>query len=352
MKSRRLVNCAIAVPVMICFFTGGCAETTSMLRSPGQAALLCGAGGAGAGAAIGAAAGRNWQSALIGAAAGALAGSITCFAVAEYRSRQVRDYGQTQQATGYQPVQGDAVQIVHYEITPAATPPGSAVGFNATYTVMTPNPSADITVTEVRTLSVQDPATGQWKELGRVPNQVTVKPGTRQADGQFEVRKGVAQGNYQITFQVLRDPVSDTKSLPLVVTTNASLLNSPQARIAQANVPAANPPAVSTPPTTTAPPRALSTLGEATPQAPALPARGPVAAAKGTAYFVASKVVGQGTLRSGPGPNHSVVGTINPGDRYPIVERVGASEQTWYKIRLDSGGEVWVGGSLGDEVPE
>src|SRR5262249_40221617 len=134
-------------------------------QSPGQAALLCGAGGAGIGAAIGAAAGRNWQSAVIGAAAGALAGSLTCFAFAEYKSRQVQDYRQTQQALGYSPAQGDAVQIVHYQVSPAAAAPGSSVAFNATYTVMTPNPDADITVTEVRTLSVYDTKTNTWKEL-------------------------------------------------------------------------------------------------------------------------------------------------------------------------------------------
>ena len=91
MKRTRVGRSAMALVVAMCLLVVGCAGT--MNQSPGQAALVCGAGGAAAGAMIGAAAARNWQGALIGAAAGALAGGLTCFAVAEYRSRQVRNKG-------------------------------------------------------------------------------------------------------------------------------------------------------------------------------------------------------------------------------------------------------------------
>src|SRR5688572_25150481 len=156
MITSRGLRGTIALIVIACFLVVGCAET---MQSPGQAALLCGAGGAVAGAAIGGAAGRNWQSALIGAAAGALVSGLTCFAISEYKSQQVRDYRQTQQATGYQATEGDRIQITNYEITPAAVAPGSSVAFNATYTVMTPNADADVAVTEVRSLYVYDTQT-------------------------------------------------------------------------------------------------------------------------------------------------------------------------------------------------
>ena len=172
---------------------------------------------------------------------GALAAGLTCFAFAEYKSQQVRDYRQTQQATDYQPSQGDRVQITQYEITPAAAAPGSSVAFNATYTVMTADADADVVVTEIRSLYVHDPRTNEWKELGRVPNQVTVKPGTRQANGKFDVRSGVAPGDYRIAFQVVKDTVSDGKNLPLLVTTNQTALSAPQARIAQLSGPGAKP---------------------------------------------------------------------------------------------------------------
>ena len=365
----------IALVVIACFFLAACAET--MGQSPGQTALLCGAGGAAAGAAIGGAVGRNWQSALIGAAAGALAAGLSCFAFAEYKSRQVRDYGQTQQATGYQATQGDRIQITHYEIAPAAAAPGSSVAFNATYTVMTPNPDADISVTEVRSLYVQEPQTGNWRELGRVPNQVTVKSGTRQADGKFDVRSGVAQGNYQIVFQVVKDEANDRKSLPLLVTTDQAVLNSPQARVAQVSTPGAKPleaappvrtgavvPAVTTrsvagptatpqagasaPAATGAP---LSSLGEQDPRAPVRVAGAQPPAGR-IAYFVASRVSGRGTLRAGPGSSYAVVGSIGEGERYPIVSAVRQPDSSWFKIRMDSGTEAWVAGALGHEVEE
>ena len=374
MKTLRILRSAMALVVVVCFLSVGCAQ--QMGQSSGQTALLCGAGGALVGAAAGGAIGGNWQGALIGAAIGALTAGLTCFAIAEYKSQQVQDYRQTQQATGYQPGQGDSVQITHYEITPAAAAPGSSVAFNATYTVMTPYPDADVTVTEVRSLYVYEAQTNNWKELGRVPNQVTVKPGTRQADGKFEVRSGVAEGNYRIMFQVAKDSTTDTKNLPLIVTKNQAVLGSPEARIAQVSAPGGKPIATdparpgspgaaqqapssepSVPPqastSNAGPGRPLSALGEQQPQAPSTQtASVPPSGAKRLSYFVASKVKGAGSLRSGPGVTHSVIGTIAPGERYPIVGRATPSGGTWYKIRLDGGAEVWVAASLGHEAGE
>jgi uncharacterized protein YgiM (DUF1202 family) len=77
-------------------------------------------------------------------------------------------------------------------------------------------------------------------------------------------------------------------------------------------------------------------------------------AAAGRAYFVATRVVGRGVLRDGPGRSHRVVGDIGAGERFPILERrVPPGETTpWYRLRLDSGAEAWAAGSLGEEVSE
>lgn len=366
MSRLRRLRASIVLCIIIPVLATGCAGA---MNSPGQAALLCGAGGAAAGAAIGGAASRHWSGALIGAAAGALAAGLSCFAIAEYKSQQVRDYGQTQQATGYQAAQGDSLQITQYEVTPGAAAPGSSVAFNATYTVMTPNPDADVVVTEVRSLSVYDASTNNWRELGRVPSEVTVKPGTRQADGKFEVRSGVAEGQYRVAFQVLKGTAGDSKVLPLVVTRNQATLNSPEMRTAQETTPGGKPLApdgASSVPTPAAgpadagaskvpgpagaPPSTLATLGESQPQAPAVGGAKVAAAAPRVTYFLASKVVGTGTLRGGPGPSYPMVGSISAGERYPIVEAVRQSGNPWFKIRLDTGAEAWVAGALGVEV--
>ena len=181
----------LAMMVLVSFVGTGCASVTA--GSSGDAAFRCGLGGTAAGAAVGAAIGaaHDWKAALIGAAIGAVVGGVvgatTCFAIAEYRSRQVKDYQQTRQATGYQPSAGDAVQITHYRLTPAATAPDSAIEFEATYHVMTANPDEDVVVTETRIVKVLDAKTGGYRELGRAPYQVTVKPGTRQANGKFTI---------------------------------------------------------------------------------------------------------------------------------------------------------------------
>jgi hypothetical protein len=186
------------------------------------------------------------------------------------------------------------------------------------------------------------------------------------------VRSAVAQGNYQIAFEVVKDGAKDAKSLPLVVTTQQAILTSPQARVAQVSEPGAKPletagaaPAAA-PSSAPVPPVAptpgagrpavgfgstLSSLGEHLPQAPAQAIAAAPAPSR-TAYFVASKVSDQGSLRGGPGATHPVVGSIGAGARYPVVQSVGASDDSWFKIRIDTGAEVWVAGSLGHVVEE
>jgi hypothetical protein len=336
----------VAVVVIVAFLTVGCAE---VMTQPGQASLLCGAGGAAVGAAIGGAASRDWTGTLIGAVAGALVGAATCFAIAEYRSQQVKGYQETRQAINYSPAQGDALQITHYAIAPAAAAPGSEVAFSATYHVMTADPDADVPVTEMRILKAYDPATSGYRELGRVPNQVTVKPGTRQADGKFDVRSGVAAGTYQVIFQVAKNGLADAKELVLTVTSDPAVLTAPSSRGAKLGVAG-----VKVPEGTPAPATPLATLGERQPQAP-VPAplekereRGPVR------YFVASKVAGVGNLREGPSARHRIVGQIRTGEKFPIVDRTThpGEETPWYRIRLENGLEVWVAGSLGTEIEE
>jgi len=374
MRTRRSsdARATVALLVIVTMLVSSCASTapggpsptgSGVMSQPGTAALACGLGGAAVGAAIGGAAGRNWQGALIGAAAGALLAATTCFAIADYQSRQVRGYGETGQAIGYQPGQGDVVRITRYELVPAAVAPGGQIAFNATYYVMTPTPDQDVPITETRTLLVRDPGTNQYREVGRAPAQVTVKPGTRQSDGKIPVGSGVAEGNYQLLFEVSKNGVKDTQALPITVTRDRTVLAAPVNQAAQVvaeggkRVEASTPTAPGARPATPPPPAAapsagapLSTLGEADPKPPG----SPTVAATRPAYFVASRVVGRGALREGPGRSYRVVGQIHPGERFPIVERrLPPGEATpWYRLRLDSGLEAWVAGSLGEEAPE
>jgi hypothetical protein len=401
--------CAALSIVLVTVTVAGCAGpmqgSGSFFDDKKKAALICGAGGAAAGAAVGAAVGGSGRhgslaGALIGAGIGAVAGAIVgataCFAIAEYRSQQVKGYDETRQAFNYQPSQGEVVQITRYEITPAAAAPGTQVSFNATYYVMTPSADREVPVTETRIVKILDPATGGYKELGRSVNEVTVKPGTRQADGKWEIRSGVAQGRYLVLFEVAKAERSDVKELPLIVTKDQAVLAAPANRVAQVvaegtkatetaavetpkAAPAAEPvtPAAGTPsataeaaktteptPATGAPPAGtpLAALGEQQPKAPpvatvsttATPPPAPSAPPMKSVYFVASKVVGRGNVREGPGTKHKIIGEIQPAERFLVVDRATnpGERSPWYKIRLEDGREGWVAGSLGEEVEE
>lgn len=365
MRCRTATSRPMCLVVLATFLTLGC--TTSM-QQPGQAALICGAGGALTGAALGAAVGstRNATGALVGALVGGLTGGLlaatTCFAIAHYKSQQVKDYEQTRTATNYNTQQGDIVQITHYAIVPAAAAPESEVAFNATYSVMTPNADQDIRVTETRSLKMYDPGTQTYKELGRVATQVTMKPGTRQADGAFKVGSGVGEGRYLVVFEVARDSQSATKDLPLIVTKDQAVLRqgpNQKAEFTTGSVPVASsgPPPISAPGAPSAGAVGpLAAIGEKDPQRPLAPAgpglRPAVAKVSTERYFIASKVSGRGNVREAPGRGHKILGEITQGDRYLIVDAAKDATGSWYKIRLDTGREGWVAGSLGVEVLE
>ena len=390
---------AVAILLLLAIFPQGCA---TMPESSGEAALLCGAGGALAGGAIGAAAagGRNTLTgALIGAAIGGLVGAATCFAIAEYKSKQTKGYQETQQAVQYQPDMGDVVQITNFSLDPSAAAPGSQVAFNSTYYVMSPNSDAEVTVTETRTLKKFDQASGQYKEMGRPTSSVTMKPGTRSADGKFDVRSGVEPGKYLLAFKVDSAGRTDEKELPFEVTTNQAQLQG--AKVAQVTSepigakraavsapppaapvrpapPVAAPAFPPSPAPAAAPAAPLSALGEGQAAPPAMmappppmaptpppamapPPPGPPPAMASLPpgqgkqrHFVANKVANTGTVREGPGAAFRVVAEIEKDGRFVIVQTVmpQGSRTPWHKIRLDDGREGWVNSALGSEIEE
>jgi hypothetical protein len=362
----------MAVLLILMMFPQGCATP----QSSGEAALLCGAGGALAGGAIGAAAGGRHAltGALIGAAIGGLVGAAACFAIAEYKSQQTKTYQETQQAVQYRPEQGDLVQITNFSLDPSAAAPGSQVAFKATYYVMAPKSDSEVAVTETRILKKFDAASGQYKEMGRPTSAITMKPGTRSADGKFDVRSGVETGKYLLAFRVESAGKSDEKELPFEVTNNQAQLK--EAKVAQvveepigakrvAGAPPAAPamapaPAPLRSAAPAAPPAApLASLGEGQPAAPAAPGfaappPAPPQAQGKQRYFVASRVATRGAVREGPGSGFRVIAEMEKNDRFLILETLTpqGSRTPWHKIRLDDGREGFVGATLGEEVAE
>ncbi len=62
------------------------------------------------------------------------------------------------------------------------------------------------------------------------------------------------------------------------------------------------------------------------------------AAAAQTAVVTGSHI----NLRSGPGTNHDVLGTVNQGDKLPILDKQG----DWYKVQKSDGQAAWIAGWL------
>ena len=245
----------------------------------------------------------------------------------------------------------------------------------------------EVTVMETRTLKKFDAASNQYKEMGRPASSVTMKPGTRNADGKFDVRSGVDPGKYLLAFKVESNGKADEKELPFEVTTNKAQLS--EAKMVQVTAepaggkrvggPVAAPTLPTPPPMTAAPspiaappaPAAsspLASLGEGQPgvqagaPAAARPAAPPSQPAPAVApanrapqrYFVASKVATRGTVREGPGSGFRVIAEMEKNDRFIILQTQTpqGSQSSWHKIRLDDGREGWVNSALGSESRE
>jgi hypothetical protein len=329
----------------------------------------------------------------VGATVGAIAAATACFAIT-YNSQEVRNYDETKREVRYEPSQGAVAQIREFEVAPGVVAPGSRVTFAASYYIMAADAAQDIALTETRVVTAIG-ASGQRKELGRHTNRLTVKPGTRRGDGEFEVKSGVAEGSYEIAFEIDASGQRDSKTLPLSVTKNQALLRDPTRRVARvtAELPAKPETAGATentarndapgaaagsapdaprsddarqtasgPSVTTTP---LASLGEPNPTAPPTMTTGvPMVASVASAteaskatrhrFFLASKAVGAGSLRDGPGSGFKIVGQIQNGERFPLLDVVAphGSAVTWYKLRLDDGREAWVSSAVGHEVDD
>ena len=240
MKGHRFIVLVLVAALAI---TGGCATTgsTQYQKTSDDAGCLGGspeeciasytAGGAVAGAIIGGIAGAligGGRGAGTGVAIGAAAGGASGFAYAwgkcfgcfsQLTSQPAAGYGDTAQQVRYNPSQGTAVKIQQSRLTPNAIKPGSTVNFNANYYVMTPNQQQAVPVTETRTLRRWDAEKNQMVDLGSVDQQITAAPGTRRADGKFDIPKDVEPGRYQIAFAVSSGGKTDVAQLPLTIQT-------------------------------------------------------------------------------------------------------------------------------------
>jgi hypothetical protein len=165
-------------------------------------------GGAAVGALVGGLIGGDWKGAGIGAAAGGAIGFAyawgKCLSLySTLKSQPVAGYAETAQRTRYNPSQGDVVKVERFSINPTRVSQGSAANLNGSYYVMAPPGGAkEMKVTETRTVKYFDPKKNEFVELGSVDQEITAAPGSRKADGKFDIPKDVPEGRYKIAFKV------------------------------------------------------------------------------------------------------------------------------------------------------
>jgi len=158
----------------------------------------------------------------IGAGAGAAVGFAyawgKCFdKFSRVNSERIRDYDETVRTVNYRKEEGTKVKITNYSLNPTIVRPGETVIFNAQYYALDPIKERDLQVTEMRILKVYDEQKKEFVEVGRVPNDITVAPGLRKADGTFSIPDQTPEGKYLIGFEVTCAGKIDKAEMPLTV---------------------------------------------------------------------------------------------------------------------------------------
>jgi hypothetical protein len=164
-------------------------------------------GGALGGALVGVLVRGDVKGGAIGAAAGGAIGFAyawgKCLSLySTLKSQPVASYTETAQKVNYKPSQGQVVKIQDFALMPPQVSPGGAVKMGGSYYILAPEGAKEMKVTETRIVKFYDPSKKQWVDLGQVDQEITAAPGSRKADGNFDLPKDVPEGQYKIAFKV------------------------------------------------------------------------------------------------------------------------------------------------------
>ncbi|MCX5815911.1 MAG: hypothetical protein NTX75_06650 [Proteobacteria bacterium] len=179
-------------------------------------------GGAGLGAIAGGLIKGDWAGAGVGAAVGGAIGFAyawgKCLSLySTLKSQPAAGYAETAQKANYNSSQGNVVKIEDFNINPTKVLQGGSVGLSGSYYVMAPEGTKEMKVTETRTVKYFDPKKSEFVELGSVDQEITAAPGSRKADGKFDIPKDVPEGRYIIAFKVSAAGKEDTVAKEMLV---------------------------------------------------------------------------------------------------------------------------------------
>lgn len=224
----KLAACALVVAFLFSSCAGVLPDPNSItteeerVSARNKCVAMYTTGGVVGGALIGLLIGGDLKGTAIGAAAGGAAGFAyawgKCLSLySTLKSQPVAAYGETARQVKYQPSQGQVVKIRDFSLAPALVSPGSSVKLGGSYYVLAPEKAKEMKVVETRVVKYYDPEKKQWVDLGEVQQEITAAPGSRKADGNFDIPKDVPEGQYRIAFKVSAGGREDAAERDLTV---------------------------------------------------------------------------------------------------------------------------------------
>ena len=267
---------------------------------------------------------------LEGAIGGAVVGGTLAFAIAwghcfsvysDLKSYPVADATTTARQIGYTPSQGYVTKIKNFSLHPDSVSPGDKVNINGSYYVMSPGGESDIKVTETRIVRFLDPDDSTWKELGSVDQEVTSAPGTRNAEGSFQMPSDVPEGKYRVVFKVSALGKEDELSRDVYVGKGTAGQGKGSRYAGKEDY-------------------RLDTEQNGD-KSIEYPRDGTVQQERGTTAQVVSKTL---NLRREPSTKSDIVSAIKQGEIHEIIEQRTTSKIKWIKLKLRDGTEGWASG--------
>lgn len=156
---------------------------------------------------------------IYAALATATAAGIACYFVFFYKNTEVNDYDTTKAISKYAPKKGTVLRVTELTAVPSTVSPGGNTTIKATYSVMTPDAEQDIPIAESWEFHAGD------RKPEVVSRSITIKPGTRQAEGEIPIPDNAAGGAYRIVFTATTpDGMSDKRETRLNIIDKTALL--------------------------------------------------------------------------------------------------------------------------------
>lgn len=197
---------AMGLCLMLVVSVLGCASLEKMMKDNPKTAI-----GTAAGAAGGILLGGMIFKSTTGAIVGGLLGGLTGGVIGKAMETQKQEYAETAKAYNYTPTQGTIVHMEKVEALPATIKAGDTIHLISHYSLLTPDPSQELSVVEWRKITkagqaVGDPGLrvqrkgGTWATTIPLTLSNNAEPGVYKVD--MEVQANGSQSSKTTTFTV------------------------------------------------------------------------------------------------------------------------------------------------------